>query len=168
MFLILSGIMCAVALYYLACMYDTYPTNTDYLTPLLIFLLFSITSFVREFRKILDEEPYEYDNDYGIYPTEDEYYYYEDDYASSKARGREKVKELRKSRWFRFKEGFFGFFGHDITKKYYRVKQKPVKSKTVYHSRYEPRATAHKNFWTKEYNEVTKHVGRSFEVQIES
>ena len=101
-------------------------------------------------------------------------------YPSSKE-VREKVKELEKSRWFRFKKAVGNFFGHDITQKYYDEFKKPYKinrkGKVVTisnenenkedHSRFTP----NKNWWAEkeneEYNAVTKLMcGRSCEISL--
>ena len=168
MFLLLSGITCFVALYYLALIYEAYPANTDYLTPLLVLFLFSVASFIREFWKILEEdEPYDYyghpQDNYFVEDTYDEEWFY-----SSKARGREKLKELRKSRWFRIKENICGFFGYDIAKKYERVKA-PVKKVVKHYPSQYPKSTSshYKEQVGKEYNAVSKFVNRSFDIKID-
>jgi hypothetical protein len=86
---------------------------------------------------------------------------------------REKIKELEKSRWFRFKRGFTSFFGIDITEEYrkpYKVSTKgkvvPINNKEDY-NRFTP-----KNDWKlerefAEYNAVAKLMnGRSCEISL--
>ena len=84
----------------------------------------------------------------------------------SRSEAREKIKELEKSRLFRIKRSFAGFFGVDITEKYY----KPIKVKSSERvkpigreddSRFMPPLVKRE---CEEYNAVAKFVGRSCEI----
>ena len=92
---------------------------------------------------------------------------------------REKMKELEKSRWFRFRRMLGNIFAYDITTKYYEEFKKPYKvnrkgkvvtvNQTVNkedHSRFQP----NNNWWAEkeraEYNAVTKLMGRSCEIAL--
>lgn len=86
---------------------------------------------------------------------------------------REKIKELEKSRWFKFKRGFASFFGIDITEQYkkpYKVNEKskvvPINNKED-HSRFLPPVTWREKQEMEEYNAVAKLMcGRSCEISL--
>jgi len=84
----------------------------------------------------------------------------------SRSEAREKIKELEKSRWFRIKRSFAGFFGVDITEKYYKPRKvkSSVKVKSINKeddSRFMPQINKREY---EEYNAVAKFVGRSCEI----
>jgi len=163
MFLFISFVTAIISLYYLGVMADSYNEDTTYLTPIVILLIFSILSIVRELKKnslswiAYDDDDYyrgnAYTNNKGvkqnnirIYNTGShicnssekvEYFLPNKKEKSidknikihypSSSEVREKVKELEKSRWFRFKKGFASIFAIDITAKYYKEFKKPYK-----------------------------------------
>ena len=66
MYLFLSFVVALVSLYYIGIMVDSRSVDTTYLTPLMVLLMYSVTSIVRELRGkptswIADDY---YDNDY--------------------------------------------------------------------------------------------------------
>lgn len=86
---------------------------------------------------------------------------------------RQKIAELEKSRWFRIERSFAGFFGIDITEKYYRPTKtkaigtvKPIPINKEDNSRYMPNNSYIIEREMKEYNEIVKYVGRSCEIAI--
>jgi len=91
---------------------------------------------------------------------------------------REKIQELRKNRWFKIKCDACDVFGYDLTEKYRKKFQEPItisskyKVKTVNNEddsiyiRTNDRWKKRSNEEMKEYNSVTKHMGRSFEISF--
>jgi len=92
---------------------------------------------------------------------------------------REKMKELEKSHWFRFKRMLGNVFAYDISTKYYEEFKKPYKvnrrgkvvtvNQTVNkedHSRFQPNNNWLAERENKEYNEVTKLMGRCCEIAL--
>ncbi len=96
----------------------------------------------------------------------------------TKGEVREKIQELKKNRWFRIKCDFCNIFGYDLTEKYRKNFQKPLTTTSVHtvksvgkedNSRYMPNndwLQRQRNEEMKEYNIVTKHMGRSFEISF--
>ena len=88
----------------------------------------------------------------------------------SNASVRDSLKELEKSRWFRFKRSFCGVFGFDITEKYYKQNRKAIRKVTVKrypscdndYTQYSP-----KYIEAKVYNDVAKSVTRCCEIIID-
>lgn len=87
---------------------------------------------------------------------------------------REKIKELEKNPWFKFKKDVADVFAVDITQKYYDKYSKPYKvyKKGVVtpinkedNTRFMPPVRTNQAELD-EYNKVTKFVGRSFEVAL--
>lgn len=207
MFLLLSFIVAMMSLYYIGVIIDSYNADTTYLTPLVIMLIYSVYSMVREVRSYnwLGDENDTYNNaNYGYYndiPSGGYSNRYGSNYTyggthnrrpnvkietfapdkkekaddtqelvhyPSKQEVRDKIKELEKSRWFRVKRDFASVFGVDITEKYYKAYKKSYKTnqraKVDDNTRFMPKNNWYNQRETEEYNEVTKHMGRSCEI----
>lgn len=183
MYLFISFVVALISLYYIGVMVDTYNADTTYLTPLIILLIYSILSIIRQIREnplswLIDDDYYydssSYNNGYNTktieivhYPTNNEV--------------RERMKELEKSYWFKIKKNIASIFAIDITKKYYEKYKKPYKinnkckvaniNSSNSNNNYSPYAPP-SNWWDKkemeEYNQVAKHMKkRSCEISID-
>lgn len=174
MYLLLSFIVALVAIYYISIMSNSYNADTTYLTPIVILVIYSILSIIRELKRE-DNSYCHYGNDYGAYgydyygnvehyKKKHNYYTEEVIHYPTREEVREKIKKLEDSRWFRFKRDIADIFGIDITKKYYKKYKKPYKEK---HNRFYPSDDSSFMKKTNEYNSVVKHIGRSCEITFE-
>ena len=93
----------------------------------------------------------------------------------SQKEARDTIAELEKSKWWRFKRKVAAFFSFDITAKYYKpryVKEEvAVKGKSDAkedNKRFMPQnVTVYYNGNDAEYNNVVKHIGRSFDIAMD-
>ena len=185
MHLILSLVVACVALYYLSVMGDQYDPDTTYLMPILALLMYSVVNIIKDWREwqsswfaddFFGSDPYNdiidptYSN-YGNFSYEcgDETIY---KHCPSNEEVRNKINNLKKSRWFRFKAEVAGFFGVNLEAKYRKKFKKPYTIARKYrvksdNSRFMPKWSAKSEAERKEYNDVAKQVGRSCEITFE-
>lgn len=185
MHLLLSLTVTFVALYYLSVMGDQYDPDTTYLIPILALLVYSVINVVKDWKELksswfaddfFGSDPYNdiIDPSYSNYNN----FSYENGNVTvhkhypSNEEVRDKINNLRKSRWFRIRRDIVGFFGIDLEDRYRKKFKKPRTIAKEYkvksdNRRYMPNRWCKSDVERTEYNNVAKHVGRSCEISFD-